>query len=161
MLAWVVIFSTYTRRAAQCRHVTKIPSPQLLFFLALTNCDVCNPFRIRSYANCRVAYVRVLLSSIFRTFFQVPYSATHSFPFWNCQWRPRRSSSTNSHGGVGRCVRSLHSASSVTSALSPSLPFLSTFNCRLSTSSVPFFPKSQVTDYESQFPTSSILRVAI
>jgi hypothetical protein len=161
MLAWVVIFSTDTRRAAQCRHVTKIPSPQLLFFLALTNCDVCNPFRICSYANCRVAYVRVLLSSIFRTFFQVPYSATHSFPFWNCQWRPRRSSSTNSHGGVGLCVRSVHSASSVTSALSPSLPFLSTFNCRLSTSSVPFFHESQITDYESQFPTSSILWVAL
>jgi hypothetical protein len=60
-----VIFSIDPRRATQCRHVTKIPSPQLLLFPALTNCDARNSFRtlrlravsarrIRSYAKCRV-----------------------------------------------------------------------------------------------------------
>jgi hypothetical protein len=63
MVAWVVMFSIDPRRATQCRHVTKIPSPQLLLFPALTNCDARNPFRIRSYEKCRVACQR--------------------FPFWN------------------------------------------------------------------------------
>src|SRR6266436_6569156 len=38
-----------------CRHVTKIPSLQLLLFRAFTNCDARNSFRIRSYENCRVS----------------------------------------------------------------------------------------------------------
>jgi hypothetical protein len=53
-LLWFVTFSFYPRRATQCRHVTKIPSPQLLLFSSLTNRDARNSFRIRSYTNCRV-----------------------------------------------------------------------------------------------------------
>ena len=97
MLAWVVIFSIDSRRATQYRHVTKNTSRQLLWNLHLQNRDARNPFRIRSYANCRVAYALVLRSSILRTFFQVPYPATplfatltqtagvctQQFPFWN------------------------------------------------------------------------------
>jgi len=41
------------------------------------------------------------------------------------------------------------------------LSSLSTFNCRLSTSSAPFFHESQLTDHESQFFISSILWVAL
>jgi hypothetical protein len=55
MVAWVVMFSIDPRRATQCRHVTKIPSPQLLAFPALTDRDACNSFRIRSYEKCRVS----------------------------------------------------------------------------------------------------------
>jgi hypothetical protein len=54
MLSWFVTFSLDPPRAPQCRHVTKIPSPQLLLFPPLTNCDARNSFRIRSYTNCRV-----------------------------------------------------------------------------------------------------------
>jgi hypothetical protein len=49
-----VIFSPDPRRASPCRHVTKIPSPQLLFLPPLTNCDARKSFRICSYENCRV-----------------------------------------------------------------------------------------------------------
>ena len=57
MIAWVVIFSTDSRRPTYRRHLTKIPSPQLLLFRILTNHDSPNLFRIRSYANCRVGSV--------------------------------------------------------------------------------------------------------
>ena len=104
MLAWVAIFSTDSRRVTQCRHGTKIPSPQLLLFPALTDRDACNSCRIRSYENCRVStqypiYPPTLLfsSPAFRTFFQVPYPVTpllatltktaggvyQQFPLWN------------------------------------------------------------------------------
>src|SRR5712692_1582166 len=43
MVACVVVFSFDARRAAPCRHVTKIPSPQLLLFHTLTNRDASNP----------------------------------------------------------------------------------------------------------------------
>ncbi len=55
MVAWVVIFSFDPRPAAPYRHVTKIPSPQLLLFPTLTNRDARNPFRFRSYANTGVS----------------------------------------------------------------------------------------------------------
>ena len=58
MPLWVALFSNGPRRTAHCRHVTKIPSPQLLLFPALKNRDACNPFRIRSYENCRVTSFR-------------------------------------------------------------------------------------------------------
>ena len=45
MLSWVVIFGFDPRRPAHCRHVTKVPSPQLLLFPRLTNCDARRPFR--------------------------------------------------------------------------------------------------------------------
>src|SRR5467141_2981701 len=104
MLAWVAIFSTDSRRVTQCRHATKIPSPQLLLFPALTDRDGCNSCSIRSYENCRVStqypiYPPTLLfsSPAFRTFFQVPYPVTpllatltktaggvyQQFPLWN------------------------------------------------------------------------------
>jgi hypothetical protein len=54
MLSGFVTFSFYPCRASQCRHVTKIPSPQLLLFPSLTNCDARKSFRMRSYENCRV-----------------------------------------------------------------------------------------------------------
>jgi hypothetical protein len=97
MLAWVVIFSIDSRRPTHCRHVTKIPSPQLLLFPALTNRDACNPFRIRSYANCRVAYALVLRSSILRTFFQVPYPAT---PLFATLTQTAGVCTNNSHSGT-------------------------------------------------------------
>jgi hypothetical protein len=49
-----VLFSIHSRRAAQSRHVTKTPSPQLLYFPHLQNGDARNPFRFRSYVNSRV-----------------------------------------------------------------------------------------------------------
>jgi uncharacterized protein YceH (UPF0502 family) len=49
-----VLVSHQPRRAAQCRHVTKIPSPQILYFLHLQTRDARNPFRFRSYENCQV-----------------------------------------------------------------------------------------------------------
>src|SRR5260370_39285748 len=55
MVPWVVLFSFDPRRATQSRHVTKMPSPQLLLFPPLTNCDARNSFRICSYANHRVS----------------------------------------------------------------------------------------------------------
>ena len=55
MVAWVVIFSFHPRRPTHCRHVTKIPSLQLLLFPPLTNRDARNSFRFRSYAKCRVS----------------------------------------------------------------------------------------------------------
>src|SRR6266403_2787839 len=54
MIALVVISSNVPRQAAQYRHVTKIPPPQLLSFPTLANRDVRNSFRFRSYENCRV-----------------------------------------------------------------------------------------------------------
>src|SRR5713101_9100741 len=65
MLSWVVLVSFHLRRTPPCRHVTKIPSPQLLYFPQLQTCDARNPFRIRSYANCRVS---LSLSSLFLLF---------------------------------------------------------------------------------------------
>ncbi len=161
MLAWVVIYRRHLRQSPQCRHVTKIPSPQLLLFPALTNRDARNPFRIRSYANCRVAYARVILSSIFRTLFQVPYLAT---PFFATLTKTTGVRTNNSHSETqqrtGLTGKPSFFLGSRTADHELSLSSLSTFNCRLSTSSVPFFHESQVTDYESQ-STGSILWVAI
>ncbi len=50
-----MIFSRHPRRPAPLRHVTRIPSPQLLYFPHLQNRDARNSFRIRSYENCRVS----------------------------------------------------------------------------------------------------------
>src|SRR5260370_1537923 len=100
-LAWAVIFSIDSRRPTHCRHVTKIPSPQLLLFPALANRDACNPFRIRSYANCRVAYALVLRSSIFRTLFQVPYPAT---PLFATLAKTAGVCTNNSHSGTHPAV---------------------------------------------------------
>src|SRR5437588_5554095 len=49
MVASIVICSTDSRRATPCRHVTKIPSPQLLLFCRLENClGVYQPFPQRN-----------------------------------------------------------------------------------------------------------------
>src|SRR5260370_37951239 len=100
-LAWVVICSIDSRRSTDCRHVTKSPSPQLLLFPAPANRDACNPFRIRSYANCRVAYALVLRSSIFRTLFQVPYPAT---PLFATLAKTAGVCTNNSHSGTHPAV---------------------------------------------------------
>jgi len=71
-----VIFRRHHRQAASYRHVTKNTSRQLLWNLHLRDRDARNPFRIRSYENCRVSIQHshpVPLSPIFRIFFQVPY----------------------------------------------------------------------------------------
>src|SRR5258708_28017992 len=101
MLVWRVIYRRHRRQSPQCRHVTKIPSPQLLLFPALANRDACNPFRIRSYANCRVAYALVLRSSIFRTLFQVPYPAT---PLFATLAKTAGVCTNNSHSGTHPAV---------------------------------------------------------
>ena len=44
-----------TLRAASLRHVTKIPSRQLLYFPHLQNLDARNSFRFRSCKKCRVS----------------------------------------------------------------------------------------------------------
>src|SRR6202022_2309129 len=44
-----------SRRPASLRHVTKNPSPQLLYFPHLQNRDARNSFRFRSYVNWRVS----------------------------------------------------------------------------------------------------------
>src|SRR5260370_22449221 len=64
----LVIFSFHPRRAPQCRHVTKIPSPQLLLFPPLANRDARNSFRFRSYANCRVTSFKPKAFSLFEPF---------------------------------------------------------------------------------------------
>ena len=104
MLAWVAIFSTDSRRVTQCRHATKIPSPQLLLFPALTDRDACNSCRIRSYENCRVSteypiYPPTLLfsSAAFGTFFQVPYPVT---PLLATLTKTARVCTNNSHSGT-------------------------------------------------------------
>ena len=71
-----MIFRRHHRQAASYRHVTKNTSRQLLWNLHLRDRDARNPFRIRSYENCRVSIQHshpVPLSPIFRIFFQVPY----------------------------------------------------------------------------------------
>jgi hypothetical protein len=55
VLSWGVINRQHPRQAPQHRHLTKIPSPQLLYFQHLQNRDACNSFRFRSYENCRVS----------------------------------------------------------------------------------------------------------
>src|SRR5260370_6013428 len=51
-----VVVSRYIRRpAASLRHLTKHPSPKLLYFLHLQDRDARNSFRFRSYENCRVS----------------------------------------------------------------------------------------------------------
>src|ERR1700737_3030471 len=75
MLAWVVIFSIDSRRATQYRHVTKNTSRQLLWNLHLQNRDARNPFRIRSYENCRVT------SASFRFIRSAHSASAPSFPF--------------------------------------------------------------------------------
>jgi hypothetical protein len=68
-----VIFSLDLRRTTQCRHVTKILSPQPLLFPALTNCDARNSFRFRSYENCRGAYPSNQIFSISPFLFPLPF----------------------------------------------------------------------------------------
>jgi hypothetical protein len=62
MISWVVINRQHLprpgrgpRQAPQCRHVTKIPSPQLLYSPHLQNRDARNSFRFRSYAKWGVS----------------------------------------------------------------------------------------------------------
>src|ERR1700682_1083672 len=55
MIASVVNFWLHPRLGTLFRHVTKIPSPQVLVNSPLTNCDARNRFRIRSHENCRVS----------------------------------------------------------------------------------------------------------
>src|SRR5260370_9575998 len=100
-LAWAVIFSIDSRRSVSWRQVTKIPSAKLLLFCAVASRDACNPFRIRSYANCRVAYALVLRSSIFRTLFQVPYPAT---PLFATLAKTAGVCTNNSHSGTHPAV---------------------------------------------------------
>jgi hypothetical protein len=114
MLAWVVIFSTDSRRLTHCRHVTKIPSPQLLLFPELTNRDACNLFRIRSYANCRVVCPLVLFSSIFRTLFQVPYPVS---PLLATLAKTAGVCANNSHSG-NLCARQPNSLLTIPDPLS-------------------------------------------
>src|SRR5260370_7604600 len=64
----LVIFTSHPRVAPQCRHVTKIPSPQLLLFPPLANRDARNSFRFRSYANCRVTSFKPKAFSLFEPF---------------------------------------------------------------------------------------------
>jgi len=97
VLPCVVIFSRYSRRAAECRQVMRIPSPQLLLFPSLTNRDARNSFRpphlravsarrIRSlvpsetdgYENCQVTSFRpkIFLRSGLPTLALSPLPAT-------------------------------------------------------------------------------------
>ena len=50
-----MIVSRHSRRTSPLRHVTKTPSPQLVYFPHLQNRDTFNSFVIRSYENCRVS----------------------------------------------------------------------------------------------------------
>src|SRR5260370_13464864 len=123
--------------------------------------DACILCSIRTYANVRVSYAGVILSSIFRTLFQVPYLAT---PFFAIHTKTTGVRTNNSHSETQQRTGltgkpSFFLGSRITDH-EFSLSSLSTFNCRLSTSSVPFFHESQVTDYESQ-STGSILWVAL
>ena len=87
MVAWVVIFNFDPRRAAPCRHVTKIPSPQLLSLPHLQNRDARNPFRFRSYANTGVSPAFSLLLSAAQLFrcsrhSLLPYIVTSLPPYF-------------------------------------------------------------------------------
>src|SRR6266849_3082137 len=124
MPAWVVIYRRHHRKAAPYRHVTKNTSPQLLLFLTLTNCDACNPFRIRSYENCRVTSFKpniflfpsisvptlalLFLTPIFRIFFQVPYPAPPLLASLMRLLHPERFYGTKT---AGVCTNNSHSGS--------------------------------------------------
>jgi hypothetical protein len=95
-----VIFRRHHRQAASYRHVTKNTSRQLLWNLHLRDRDARNPFRIRSYENCRVSIQHshpVPLSPIFRIFFQVPYPAT---PLFATLAKTAGVCTNNSHSGT-------------------------------------------------------------
>ncbi len=117
MPAWVVIYRRHHRKAAPYRHVTKNTSPQLLLFLTLTNCDACNPFRIRSYENCRVTSFKPNIflfprpaadAPIFRIFFQVPYPAPPLLASLMRLLHPERFYGTKT---AGVCTNNSHSGS--------------------------------------------------
>jgi len=55
MLSCFVFSRLHSRRPASLRHVTKNPSPQLLYFPHLQNRDARNSFRFCSYVNWRVS----------------------------------------------------------------------------------------------------------
>jgi len=56
MVISVVAVSHYLRLASQSRHRDEKPVTATPLDSAFTNCDAHNPFRMRSYENCRVAY---------------------------------------------------------------------------------------------------------
>src|SRR5260370_33497718 len=113
MRGWVVIVRSELGRAAKCCRVKKNPSPQLLYFPHLQTCDARNPFRIRSYAKCRVTSFKpniflfpsvpvrtvafFFLSSKFRIFFQVPYPLC---PLLATLTKTAGMYTTNSHSGT-------------------------------------------------------------
>ncbi len=95
-----MIFRRHHRQAASYRHVTKNTSRQLLWNLHLRDRDARNPFRIRSYENCRVSIQHshpVPLSPIFRIFFQVPYPVT---PLFATLTKTAGVCTNNSHSGT-------------------------------------------------------------
>jgi hypothetical protein len=100
-----VFAKLHPRRAASLRHVTKNPSPQLLYFPHLQNRDARNSFRFCSYVNWWVSPDLFSLSLSSHSPYTLPSSVSckscicHSyentggvgvfFPFWNAPFASR------------------------------------------------------------------------
>src|SRR5258708_8500759 len=87
MLTSVVLISNRPRRTPPSRHVTKIPSPQLLYFPHLQNVTPVNPLEsaLTKTAGCRIPRSSF---SVYRShsrakiefanlFFSIPYALSH------------------------------------------------------------------------------------
>ncbi len=141
-----MIFSFDPCRVAPCRHVTTIPSPQLLLFLTLANRDARKSFRMCSYKNCRVTSFRpnIFLSASGSSTFRpsnVQTIQTSLFPLPPC------------------FLTSLHPYLTIASSSRPCRDqrwvflALQTFNLQLSTSGLPV-PLSPLTATLMDLPAS-------
>jgi len=100
LLTSVVLISDRPRRTPPSRHVTKIPSPQLLYFPHSQNCDARNSFRIRSYAKCCVS---LTLSSLFPLFAQRKFYKSFAIKRFCTLSENSRVYPDSSHSGTPCC----------------------------------------------------------
>ena len=84
MVYFLVFVKRTSRRPASLRHVTKNPSPQLLYFPHLQNRDARNSFRFCSYVNWRVSPALFSLSLSSHSPYTLPFdfqlSTVNLFP---------------------------------------------------------------------------------
>ena len=96
MVIFCVIVKHIVHLFTVLRHLTKIPSRQLLYFPHLQNRDARNSFRFRSYANCRVAPLQANFSLI-------PSPATYPSNSFRCNTygSPRKCCKQKTYGSAG------------------------------------------------------------
>jgi len=172
MLAWVVIFHSEHRRWDRRHSRQASPFPMLLpnsFPLnSLAGPHLLNPVPSILYENMGGGGA----TSPFQLLTSKPLTSQNCSKFFSCNTYgfPRKCCKQKTYGLAKpfRCNTykkqegtSVHSESSVTSALSPSSHFLSTFNFRLSTSSAPILNGSLATDHTPRFPARCMLWVAV